>query len=116
MLNTAKLSVILGILALIGLALYFVYDYGYNEGVSYKQIELDDYKAQVAEANKKQNERIEKAELLLAQSASEYEKLRDNYESVLMDNQKWKDQHIESKNRSLSLQTVSRINSLLSRF
>lgn len=115
MLNTAKLSVILGILVMVGLALYFVYDYGYNEGVSYKQIELDAYKAQVAEANQKQNERIEKAELLLAQSASEYEKLRDDYESVL-DNQKWKDQHIESKNRSLSLQTVSRINSLLSRF
>lgn len=92
----------------------FIYNSGYLSGQVDKQKEFDEYKEQIAEERKAQADRIAQAEQQLADSAKRYETLRDSYEQTVLDNQKWKEQHIETKNRSLSLTTVQRLNYLLS--
>ena len=92
----------------------FIYNSGYLSGQVDKQEEFDEYKEQIAEERKAQADRIAQAEQQLADSAKRYEALRDSYEQTVLDNQKWKEQHAETKNRSLSLTTVQRLNCLLS--
>lgn len=113
----SKINLALAIVAVIVLLFIgrFIYNSGYLSGQVDKQKEFDEYKEQIADERKAQADRIEQAEQQLAESAKRYEALRDSYEETVLDNQKWKEQHAETKNRSLSLPTVQRLNYLLSR-
>lgn len=103
----------LGLVVLLLLIAYFVYDYGYTKGVADKQIELDNLVASYEQKAKEQATKISQAERQLAESAMKYEQLRSSYDQVLEGNKQWASSHVESQNKSLSLATVRRLNSLL---
>lgn len=111
--SSIKIGLSLGLVVLILLISYFVYDYGYTKGVADKQLELDAVVAEYEQKAQQQATVISNAERQLAESAIKYEQLRSSYDQVLEDNKQWASSHVESRNKSLSLVTVQRLNSLL---
>ena len=111
--SNLKLGLSLGLVILLFLVGYFVYDYGYTKGQADKQVELDALVASYEQKAKEQSTKISQAEQQLAESAIRYEQLRSSYDQVLEDNKQWSQSHKESANKSLSLSTVQRLNSLL---
>lgn len=111
--SNLKLGLSLGAVLVVFVIGYFIYDYGYTSGQADKQLELDAVVAEYEQQAIEQSNKISQAEQQLAQSAIEYEQLRSSYDKVVEDNKQWSQSHKESANRSLSLATVQRLNSLL---
>ena len=111
--SNIKIGLGVGLLLLLLIISYFVYDYGYTKGEADKQLELDAVVAEYQQKARQQATKISQAEQQLAESAMKYEQLRSSYDQVLEDNKQWASSHVESQNRSLSLATVHRLNSLL---
>lgn len=111
--SNIKIGLSLGLVALFLTIAYFVYDYGYTKGLADKQVELDNLVASYEQKAKEQATKISQAEQQLAESAIRYEQLRSSYDQVLEDNKQWALTHKESQNKSLSIATVHRLNSLL---
>ena len=92
---------------------YLAYDYGFTKGNDKAKAIYDSQISQIQKDAITDKQRIKELELQLQNSASQLEKLKTKESSIVKENEKWKAQVKESKNQSLSLPTVRRLNSLL---
>lgn len=105
-------NLIIGGIVVILLA-YLAYDYGFTKGNDEAKAIYDSQISQIQKDALANKQRIKELELQLQDSASQLEKLKIQESSIAKENEKWKAQVKESKNQSLSLPTVQRLNSLL---
>lgn len=97
----------------VALLSYLAFDYGFTKGHDDAKAVFDSQLLQIQKDALLDKQRIKELEARLQDSANQLEKLKASESSIAKENEKWKAQVKESKNQSLSLPTVRRLNSLL---
>ena len=97
----------------VALLSYLAFDYGFTKGHDDAKAVFDSQLSQIQKDALLDKQRIKELESQLQDSANQLEKLKASESSIVKENEKWKAQVKESKNQSLSLPTVRRLNSLL---